>query len=122
MKRDAKKIACRYDETKAKWHAHRAELNELTGEIAGTPAMTIEGVKMIDRIRVAALVAVEFLVFDKDELIARAAADYETLGPVLMALADAADTLKGLREIVTAAELRLAIALANVEGNSAAAA
>jgi hypothetical protein len=78
--------------------------------------------RLIDEVRVAALVAVEFLVFDKDELITKAAADYETLGPVLMALADAADTLKDLREIVTAAELRLAIAFANVDGKPAAAA
>jgi hypothetical protein len=50
VKRDAKIVACRYDETAAKWHAHCAQIDQLTGEIAGTPTMTVEGVKIKRRI------------------------------------------------------------------------
>jgi hypothetical protein len=71
--------------------------------------------RLIDQVRIAALVAAEFLVFDKDELIAKASADHETLGSVLMGLDDAADNLKVLQQIVEAAEMRLCIALANVK-------
>jgi hypothetical protein len=46
VKRDAKIVACRYDETAAKWHAHCAQIDQLTGEIAGTPAMTVEGINL----------------------------------------------------------------------------
>jgi hypothetical protein len=74
---------------------------------------------LIDQVRIAALVAVEFLVFDKDELIAKASADHEALGSVLMGLADAADSLKALQEIVEAAEMRLCVALANVKPTAA---
>jgi hypothetical protein len=49
-RRDAKKVACRYDEKKAKWYAHCSELDELTEEIAGTPAKTKEGIKIKRRI------------------------------------------------------------------------
>jgi hypothetical protein len=76
---------------------------------------------LIERVRLPALLAVEFLVFDKDELIAKAAADYDDFGSILMAIDNASDALEALQDIVTAAKTRLAIALANVEGKPAAA-
>jgi hypothetical protein len=60
--------------------------------------------------------AVELLAFDRAELIAKASSDYGRWSPFLPALADAADGLQALRDIVGSAEARMAVALANITG------
>jgi hypothetical protein len=49
-KESAAKAGCGYDEAKAKWGAHCSMLWELIEEIAGSPAMTKEGIKIKRRI------------------------------------------------------------------------
>ena len=70
---------------------------------------------LIEQIRPMAILAVELLAFDKLDLIAKVSSDYRW-GPFLTALADTVDSLKALQEIVGAAEARMTIALANIEG------
>ena len=72
---------------------------------------------LVDNVRPMAVLAGELMAFDKDELIAKVAANIELHGPFLMALAHAGDDLKALQNIVMSAEMRLAVALANVEGD-----
>jgi hypothetical protein len=71
---------------------------------------------LIDQIRPVAFLAVELLAFDRAELIAKVSSDFDRWGPFLPALADAADGLKALQDIVGAAEARMAVALANITG------
>jgi len=71
---------------------------------------------LIDQIRPMAILAVELLAFEKVELIAKVSSDCERWGPFLATLADAVDALKALQDIVSAAEARMAIALATIEG------
>ena len=71
---------------------------------------------LIEQIRPMAILAVELLAFDKVELIAKVSSDCERWGPFLATLADAVDALKALQDIVSAAEARMAIALATIEG------
>ena len=70
---------------------------------------------LIEQIRPMAILAVELLAFDKLDLIAKVSSDHRW-GPLLTALADTVDSLKALQEIVGAAEARMTIALANIEG------
>jgi CheY-like chemotaxis protein len=71
---------------------------------------------LIEQIRAGAIVSFELLEFDKTELIAKASADWHQWASLLSALADTIDSLKALQEIVGAAETRMAVALANIEG------
>jgi hypothetical protein len=64
-----------------------------------------------------AVVAAEIISLNKDELIARVAEQYDVLGPCLMWLAHAGDDARVVLDIIRAAEARLAVALANVEGD-----
>jgi hypothetical protein len=54
---------------------------------------------------------------EKSELIQTVDKRYDTLGPALMAFAEAANDAETVRKLLTAAETRLAMALAVVEGN-----
>jgi hypothetical protein len=72
---------------------------------------------LIDDLRPMAILAVELLAFDKEELIDKVSGDYDRWGSFLIALAEASDTLKALQDIVSTAEARMSIALANVENN-----
>jgi hypothetical protein len=71
---------------------------------------------LFDQLRPMAILAVELLSLDKDELVNKAAAEKDTWGSFLSALAATAESLNGLQEIFSAVEIRLAVALANVEG------
>jgi hypothetical protein len=71
---------------------------------------------LFDQLRPIAILAVELLSLDKDELVNKAAAEKDTWGSLLSALAATAESLKGFQEIFSAVEIRLAVALANVEG------
>jgi hypothetical protein len=59
---------------------------------------------------------VELLEFDKLDLIAKVSSDPERWAPFLTALADAVDAQEALKDIVSAAEARMVIALANIKG------
>jgi hypothetical protein len=72
---------------------------------------------LVDRVRPMAVIAGEILAVPKEELIAKVADGYEILGPCLMQLADAKDDARALMELIGSAEVRLAVALANVEGD-----
>ena len=73
--------------------------------------------EVIDRIPSATILAVELLGLSKDELIAKVKSDCEIWGQFLMMLAESTDDLAVLQKIAAAAEARLAVALANVEGS-----
>jgi len=64
-----------------------------------------------------AVVAAETISLNKDQLIPRVAEQYDVLGPCLMWLAHAGDDARVVLDIIRAAEARLAVALANVEGD-----
>jgi hypothetical protein len=72
---------------------------------------------LMDELRAMTVIASEILACEKDELIAKTNREYETFGPCLMELAKAGDTAKAVLNILQSAEMRLAIALANVEGD-----
>jgi hypothetical protein len=72
---------------------------------------------LIEQIRAGTIVSFELLGFAKTELIAKASADWHQWASFLSALADTIDSLKALQEIVGAAEARMAVALANIEGD-----
>jgi hypothetical protein len=63
-----------------------------------------------------AVAAGEIVALEKAELITRVAEHYDVLGPLLMQLAEATSDAKLLVDVIQAAECRLAVALANVEG------
>jgi hypothetical protein len=71
---------------------------------------------LIDRVRPMMVAAAEIVGMSKSELIEKVKKNYETLGPALMLLAEATQAAEAVREIVQAAEIRLAVALAAVEG------
>jgi hypothetical protein len=71
---------------------------------------------ILNRAAPMALAAGELIVMEKRELITRVANEYDVFGPLLMQLAEAQDELAILKGLIGAAEARLAIALANVEG------
>jgi hypothetical protein len=71
---------------------------------------------LIEQIRPMAILAVELLEFDKLELIAKVSADPARLSAFLTGIADAVDALEALKDIVSVAEARMVIALANIEG------
>jgi hypothetical protein len=62
-----------------------------------------------------AALAIEIVGLNKSELVARVAEKYESFGPALMRLAHAADRAKVQLDLISAAECRLAVALAVVE-------
>lgn len=62
------------------------------------------------------IAAAEIVAMEKPELIARVDEHYDVFGPLLMQLAEATNAAKLVVDIVHAAECRLAVALANVEG------
>jgi hypothetical protein len=72
---------------------------------------------LLDNVRPIAMLAGELMASDKDELIAKLAPNIDMWGVFLMGLADAGDDLKMLHNIVSSAEMRLAVAFANVEGD-----
>jgi hypothetical protein len=70
----------------------------------------------VDRIRPMAVLASELLTKEKPELIALVDEQYdEKFGPFLMQLAHATNDAKALADVIGAAEVRLAAALANIE-------
>jgi hypothetical protein len=70
---------------------------------------------MADHIYEKSIIAAVIASFDKDALIAFVADHYETVGPWLMALADAADDVQSIADTIKGAEARLAVALAVLE-------
>jgi hypothetical protein len=74
--------------------------------------------KMIEDLRPMLVLAVELMALDKAELVDKLASDegHATFGPALMWFAHAADKAKAVHELLHSAELRLATALAVVEG------
>jgi hypothetical protein len=70
---------------------------------------------VVDRLRPLAVIASEMVAMTKPELIERVSENYDTLGPLLMQLADLRDEIKALSDTTAAAEVGLACALANVE-------
>lgn len=54
---------------------------------------------------------------DKSELIERVSDKHEQFGPFLMQLAYAKDKARVMMELIGTAEVRLAVALANVDGD-----
>jgi hypothetical protein len=70
---------------------------------------------VLDDVRPLVVLAGELMASDKDELVPKVAANIELWGPFLMSLAAAGDDLKMLHDIVSSAELRLAVGFANVE-------
>jgi hypothetical protein len=69
----------------------------------------------VDRIRPMAVLASELLTKEKPELIALVDEQYKKFGPFLMQLAHATNDAKALANVIGAAEVRLAAALANIE-------
>jgi hypothetical protein len=69
---------------------------------------------LIEQIRPMAILAVEVLAFDKLDLIAKVSSDPDRWAPFLTGLADAVDAQEALKDIVSAAEARMVIALANI--------
>lgn len=72
---------------------------------------------IVDGLRPMAVAAMEIVAMSKTELITKADDKHDVLGPLLMQLAYAKDDAKMLVDVIGAAEARLAIALANVEGD-----
>jgi hypothetical protein len=73
---------------------------------------------LVDKVKTPALVAVEIIAMTKKELVDHVAGDLEKWGPSLMAFAEAHDDAKALCDIIGMAEVRLAIAVATVEGGA----
>lgn len=71
-----------------------------------------------DSLRPMSVIALEIVVCEKAELIAKVQAGHDTFGPFLMELAHAKDNARALMEVLEAAEMRLAVALAVVEGDA----
>jgi hypothetical protein len=67
---------------------------------------------LIEQIRPMAILAVELLEFDK--LDAKVSSDPDRWAPFLTGLADAVDAQEASKDIVSAAEARMVIALANI--------
>jgi hypothetical protein len=64
-----------------------------------------------------AVLALEIVAHDKDELIERTRKHYETFGPSLMMFTEARGDAKAVMDMIRSAELRLAAALAVIEGD-----
>jgi hypothetical protein len=64
-----------------------------------------------------AVLAGEIMAADKPKLITMVEKAYDELGPCLMQLAHAKEDARALMEMIGSAEIRLAVALANVEGD-----
>jgi hypothetical protein len=75
------------------------------------------GKEIAEQVRVMALLGLELLSMDKAAVIARVRDRYDVLSPWLMDLAHARESAEMLREIISSAECRLAVALAVVEGD-----
>jgi hypothetical protein len=73
--------------------------------------------EIVDHVRAGAVIGVEIATMDKAELVAKVAEKLDLWGPSLMELAHAHELANTLREIISAAEHRLAVALAVVEGD-----
>ena len=71
---------------------------------------------IISFLRPMAITAAEIIGTEKTELITRVGEHYDVFGPLLMQLANATNEAKVLADMIHAAECRLAVALANVEG------
>jgi hypothetical protein len=72
---------------------------------------------MADRVYKAVQIASDFLVLDKPEAIDLVRKNYDVFGPSLMELAYSADDARALFEIIRSGEVRLAVALAVIEGD-----
>jgi hypothetical protein len=73
--------------------------------------------ELATQVHIAAIAGLELLSMDKAKLIARVQNRYEFFGPRLMELADARQSAEALCKAIGAAEkMRLAVALAVVEG------
>jgi hypothetical protein len=69
----------------------------------------------VDRVRPMAVLASEILAKEKPDLVKLVDEQHDKFGPFLMELAHAHTSAKGLLDVIGAAEIRLAVALANVE-------
>jgi hypothetical protein len=73
------------------------------------------GHELIESLRGFLVIAGEIVSDDKAELITKVRTQYHVFGELLMDLAHAADRARTVLETITAAEARLAVALANIE-------
>jgi hypothetical protein len=60
----------------------------------------------------------EIVVMTKAELIAKVEAGHDVFGELLLELADKKEDAKAILDVISAAEARLMVALANVEGEA----
>jgi hypothetical protein len=70
-----------------------------------------------DDVRVLAILAAEIVAMNKPELIAIAREKHEELGPLLTKLKQGKEDAGLLVQLIGSAEIRLAVAFANVEGD-----
>jgi hypothetical protein len=68
-----------------------------------------------ERVRAMALLASEIVAKEKPELIALVEEEYAALGPFLIQLGHATKEAKALADVIGVGEIRLAVALANIE-------
>jgi hypothetical protein len=106
--------------------------NQRAATVAGIAAMEFDGVKgfarmpqekrnanvrgLATRAYHAALVASELCARDKADVIRLVREKYDTFGPALMELAEAAGDTAALLEVIRSGESRLMVALAVIEG------
>lgn len=91
-----------------------AAIKEFRGRTKMERLKRVHGI--VDDVRALATVAAEIVAMNKEELIAKTSERYDQLGPLLMQLAHGRDDACLLMELIGSAETRLAVALANVEG------
>jgi hypothetical protein len=75
--------------------------------------------EVVNQVRPFMVAAGEVLALDKKGLIARVSEHPELWADILVQVGHARDTLKAVQDSVTAAEMRLMIALSNVASTSA---
>jgi hypothetical protein len=75
---------------------------------------------LVDGVRPMAVAAAEVLAMTKEELIEKVDEGHDLFGPMLKWLSNAGTDAQAIVDVIRAAESRLAIALANVEGETSA--
>jgi hypothetical protein len=72
----------------------------------------------VENVRPMVVAAGEIVIMSKVELIAKVEAKHDVFGQMLMDLADKKEDAKAILDVISAAEARLMVALANVEGEA----
>ena len=73
---------------------------------------------LVDRLRPMCVVAIELMSMHKAELIKRVDEHHDTFGQALMELNEAGKDAAAMLDVISSAEARLMVALANVEGDN----